>query len=1199
MQRLIEITRFELRQQFTSPFVWAVMMISFLLHFLSIGSVGISLWAHPQANINSAYAIAVVHSTLTIFELLPVIVFVAGAVLRDYEHATVELFYVKPIGKWQYWGGRFCAVCLLAILLGLWGIVGSLVGTMMPWVEAERLALFSFQPYLFCFSCIVIPNLLMLCALFFSIAILTRSFAATVSLAVILVTVDLLLAGNKLNADVSSGILGLADHSAMLIVSGASRNLTVTELNTLYPTGLLFENRLIWLTLSFAALLASFIRSELRSGGRIRPRLRRSKSPAHRTPPMEVSRRLVIQSGSPTRAKHLAVLFSQFRMDIYAVVINPLFLVILILSAAAAVSDYNAHVSPVMKSSLYPVTSARLHFFRYGLLQLAIVIAIYFPAMLVHRERASGVAELTDVSPAASWILPVSKTLAVCVSVILFLSVAMLTAMTRQLMEDPVHLEVWLYLRTVFLHNGFYYCMICILAMLVQVLVPNKWLGMLLVLVVILIMLNLKAMGLEHILYRFMIPAPVYSDMNGFGAAGLLVESLVGYWGFFCGLLLVTASLFYPRGTDGRLKKRLQAAAKKLHFPITTIVTLLFFTGYCIMGSWIFYNTNVLHSYRTARKIQQGQADYELRYGRYEAVPSPSFNNIDIAVDIFPEQRRLESHGIATLINNKKFAITEFVISVDPRLTVHHLGIDDATLVKADREMGFYLFRTHKGLQPASVLNMRWYMSRKNSGFTNDEQEAELLENGTYITGYAAMPMPGFDESRKLTDNKVRHELSLPETTGLPSLGDAKYLDRIFYGVDCRSNFHIVVSTSNDQTALAPGRLMRNWRKNGRHYFEYTSERPTWPKLHFISARYQVARERWSNGKQDVNLEIYYDTKHSINVGKMMSTTRRSLDYLTREFGPYPYSHFRIMEYPSYRKSVQALPGGGVAYSEAVGWIANLENLKGMDYTTIHELSHKWWGEQAYGARMQGRELLNETLAQYSTLMVYKKFDEQHAGSHVVNRIIADLQTNYLQARNQDTKPERALIYTDAQGYVSYNKGALALYSLQELIGEDKVNQALRNYLQNFAFRPAPFPTSRDLVNELRAVAGAEYQDVITDLFEKVITYDLELIKASAVKTGNGFRVLLTVNARQLEIDDTGKETQTPLKTSFDLGLFADEKKDPGNQVPLYLRKHLLYSGVNTITINVKQKPAYVSIDPFHKMTDKEPANNDRAIEHR
>ncbi|HEY0894138.1 MAG TPA: hypothetical protein VGE32_13845, partial [Cellvibrio sp.] len=249
MRVFLEIVRFEVRQQFVSLFVWACILVSFILHFLTIGSVGITLWTHPQADINSIYAVAVVHSTLSMLNVLPVIVLVANAFLRDHERDMASLFFVKPIYKWQYFGARFVAAVVLAAFMGLSGVLGSLLGCTMPWVDQLRLAAFSWQPFLFSFGYIVLPNLFTLCALFFSIAALTRSLPFTFTLAGVIITLNALLGGVNLNSDISPGSVALADYSAMLVIDHASRNLSITELNTLYPTELLFENRLLWLAL--------------------------------------------------------------------------------------------------------------------------------------------------------------------------------------------------------------------------------------------------------------------------------------------------------------------------------------------------------------------------------------------------------------------------------------------------------------------------------------------------------------------------------------------------------------------------------------------------------------------------------------------------------------------------------------------------------------------------------------------------------------------------------------------------------------------------------------------------------------------------------------------------------------------------------------------------------------------------------------
>jgi ABC-2 type transport system permease protein len=76
---------------------------------------------------------------------------------------------------------------------------------------------------------------------------------------------------------------------------------------------------------------------------------------------------------------------------------------------------------------------------------------------------------------------------------------------------------------------------------------------------------------------------------------------------------------------------------------------------------------------------------------------------------------------------------------------------------------------------------------------------------------------------------------------------------------------------------------------------------------------------------------------------------------------------------------------------------------------------------------------------------------------------------------------------------------------LQERLGEERVNRALRNLLQRHGFKDAPYPRSIDLVEALRAEARTEEeQNLITDLFERVILYDLKVTEPTAVRRADG-----------------------------------------------------------------------------------------------
>ena len=112
-----------------------------------------------------------------------------------------------------------------------------------------------------------------------------------------------------------------------------------------------------------------------------------------------------------------------------------------------------------------------------------------------------------------------SKTAALCLVVNALMLVAVLTSMALQTAAGYTNFELGLYLQSAFIYNGIYYCMLCILAVVIQAISPNKWLGMLLTLGVYIALLSLALMGFDHVLYNFSIPEAVYSDMNGFGTA--------------------------------------------------------------------------------------------------------------------------------------------------------------------------------------------------------------------------------------------------------------------------------------------------------------------------------------------------------------------------------------------------------------------------------------------------------------------------------------------------------------------------------------------------------------------------------------------------------------------------------------------------------------------------------------------------------
>jgi ABC-2 type transport system permease protein len=658
------------------------------------------------------------------------------------------------------------------------------------------------------------------------------------------------------------------------------------------------------------------------------------------------------------------------------------------------------------------------------------------------------------------------------------------------------------------------------------------------------------------------------------------VFSLLAYWGAFCILLIIVALLLYPRGNYSSVRERLRDARTRLGAG-GRLTAGLAAIAFIVIGGWVFYNTNIINEYLTPHERLQRKADYEKAYGRYEDAPTPSYDNLEMAIDIFPEERRLESRGSAILGNHKKAPISEFVVSLNPALHVNQLVVENSALAHSDKAQGFYLYRLNAPLAPGATVKMTWDLTRKNEGFVAAEPDDKIVTNGTYVNNIDVTPVPGYDNDRRITDNAQRRKYGLPPAPRTAALGDPARLYKLAYGVDSRTEFEIILSTCADQIAVAPGVLQKEWRQGGRRYFHYKAESPILPYISINSARYEVARDRW-NG---VALEIYYDPKHPFNIAAMMATAKRALEFFSREFAPYEYSYLRILECPRYLKGARFHPGT-VPYTEG-GFLTDLRKLENTDYGVIHELAHMWFGLRITGAQMQGRQMLNENMVEYLTHMLFREYYPPV----YAHRLARGKLDGYLNSRSGEDEAELPLIYAE-RGH----KGPLALYALQDIIGKEKLHQSLRNFLRDYSFQTSPCPTSRDLINALRAEAGPEYQQLITDLFERIVLYDLQVDAASAREIAGGYEVTIEVTAKQLAADGRGKETEEPLDSWFDVAVFADTDKPLEEVTPLYIKKHRLHAGKQVLTVRTSKRPGIVALDPFHKRIERSAGNNSRII---
>jgi len=120
---------------------------------------------------------------------------------------------------------------------------------------------------------------------------------------------------------------------------------------------------------------------------------------------------------------------------------------------------------------------------------------------------------------------------------------------------------------------------------------------------------------------------------------------------------------------------------------------------------------------------------------------------------------------------------------------------------------------------------------------------------------------------------------------------------------------------------------------------------------------------------------------------------------------------------------------------------------------------------------------------------------------------------------------------------------------------------------------------------------------MVSDLFERIIVYDNQVRTAVATKRADGkYVVKLTVASAKLQDDGKGEEKPIAIDDWIDIGVFAAGPKKETLGKPLFLEKRRITRAAETFEIVVNEKPAKAGIDPYHKLIDRNPKDNTKAM---
>ncbi|HEX8468805.1 MAG TPA: M1 family aminopeptidase [Allosphingosinicella sp.] len=1189
----LKIARFELRYQIKNPVFWVAAVMFFLLCFGFMASEAVSGGARGNLHRNSPFQLTQVQITFNLFFMFVTTAFVANIVVRDDETGFGPIIRSTPITRLQYLGGRFAGAVVAAALAYLFIALGLWAGSIMPWVDSETLGPNRLSYYFYGFLVFGIPNLLVTGAIFFTAATLTRSMMWTYVAVVVFFLAWLILTGIGQAKPELRDTLALIEPFGAGAFGNAVKYWTTAERNFGLPPveGAILLNRLIWLAVGSAFLAFAIARYRFAEPALSKKRRKLEAAEAARPPAPSPASAAALPADGGSAA--WAQLQARTRFEMNQVIRSPAFFVLVALGMINTVANL-WFAGEMFGTPTLPVTRWVIPMLSGSFGIFSIIIAVYYSGELVWRERDRRMNEIIDATPLPNWAYVVPKTLAVALVLFATLLFGMAAAILVQLAKGHADIELGKYFLWYLLPLGVEVTMIAALAVFVQSVSPNKYIGWAVMVVYIVATIVLVSMGFEHNLYQYNNgPNTPLSDMNGSGgfAAGAWWFRL--YWGAFAILLLVASHLLWRRGTETRLKPRLRRAPRRLA-GVPGIVAGLALAVFVATGAYAFYNTNVLNTYERSSDRDEFSAGYEKKYLKNEALPHPTISKVVLNVALYPAETRAVVDGSYLLSNLTSSPIRDVHVRMPPNdLELLRLDFPGARLRMDDKEYGYRIYTLDSAMQPGETRALSFRTRRWSRGFRNSGQDIKLVRNGTFLNNMELAPAIGMDRGGMLQDRSKRKKYGLPPIQRAAKLEDLSATRKSYFGGGW-TTADITVSTEADQTPIAPGKKVSDVVAGGRRTARFVSDAPILTFFSIQSARY-AEKHRNHRG---IDLAVYYHPSHARNVDRMLNALTTSMDYYQASFGPYQFDQARIIEFPGYQTFAQAF-ANTIPYSEAIGFVADTSNPDKIDYVTYitaHELGHQYWGHQIIGAEMQGGTMLSETLAQYSALMVMKRL----YGDDKIRRFLKYELDSYLRLRTGELVEELPLMRVENQQYIHYNKGSLVMYLLQDRLGEAAVNRAIRSVLEKYKFKGAPYPRSIELVQAFRKEARTpEDQALITDLFERIAVYDLKVGEAKAVKRADGkWDVTVPVEAKKAYADGQGNEKPAPFADRIAIGLFT---ADPGRGAfdrrnVLTMQRQPVKSGRQIFRFVTDSKPSHAGIDPYNFYIDRNSDDNVGAV---
>ena len=1153
---------------------------------------------------------------------LPVIffggIFVVTGILRDKTSNMTEIIHATPVSTFDMTASRMTGVFAIIFLSFFVFLLAQFLGQFSPTIDKLTLGPIKPHYYLQPLLLFTVVNTLFVTAFFTLIAGLTQNRMLVLVSAIGLFFYSI-MSGMFMELDVPKWFQALVDPFGAIAYSLDTEFWSPEDRNSrLTPVlGYLGLNRLVWGVISIGVLALVF--------GRFKRGLvtGKTKLASGAVSKIDIKPYHSVQPKTGFMAD-LSVLWARSKFEYLTTIRSIPFLILAGLAIAlfAFLIIITVFFSPqkLVPTSLFMVSIG----FGSFLIPVMLIIA-FFSGDMVFRDRGAKFTELLDSTNVNNWTLLMGKWIALSAVLITLCLLVMCVGMIVQIVAGGTAVNVGLYLKFTFLNILPTYIALALLALFMQSFAPNRIVGMLL------------AAGVMVIVMFFIGRLPFYHPLMGFRGVSPGSVSEISpynqwirfrwfnfYWGALCVLFAVISTWLWRRGLQISLLQRLRSFRKNIT-PVSGGIAGLALASFIGSGVFIYQAYDKVDwNNRKANELRQVEA--EKLFAAERSLPHPHVRSVSINADVYPSQQEATIGGIMIFENASGEDIKE--IYVNPTSShpedIKQFAIKGAVeltegenaegdLIEKINDFGVRVFRFEPPLKDGAFTELTF------ETFFHAPRLADgsvISKNGTFLNNYGnfggtsrVIPTMGVPDTR-MRNSKKRRKYGLDEMESLLEPTDEEVGDINIFGTLTGPadyiDFEGTVCTDANQIPIAPGDFIEETIEGDRRCRSYKSDQKINNFYSILSGDYKVTEDSWTSptGKV-IPIRVYHSPLHEYSVQDMIEATQFGLSHFTENFGPYQYNYFRIMEVP-FIGFAQAF-AGTIPYAESgfvmdAGDPDDVKTLDSATQTTLHELGHQWFAHQIVPAQARGFNVLSEGLTSYVTMDAYEaKYGFDKARYALEKSTIEQMQALAF----IDREKEVPLAVAGEQQYLVYNKADWVMWGLKHYIGPDKMRATMADFIKDYGSKGIPYPTTKTVTDYIRAAAGPEFDDLITDMWDRMVWWDMKFGEAEpTVKALPNGRYQVTlpfemdkkIQTEEMETAESFADIKgESLNEWVEIGFYQDEPKVLWSAWT-DLKRIRVTKADSELIFEVSEKPTHIAIDPRRLLMERNVGDNVKAL---